>query len=252
MFHLFLALLIPLAATGQVETSTFQRDPAKRKAIQTLIHSSDWQAREKGFRLAMSMGCAEAEARATVFEIIRIENEFMNAHVRKKTAPNEGWGDGYYSDLLGHAFSCFKATPRQDWFKLLAAGSYNGDSPFARELAHYTGESLDWLMESAPLAESQYTRANLYGLLVWTLTYNPDWPSKQRTAVLAVVERGLTDGNGDTLAAAAFFVAISGLPESRDMLLRAKQRLLRGPKPRKRYADYMDRMMPWVEKSRPK
>ncbi|MBE0656694.1 MAG: hypothetical protein IH602_03335 [Bryobacteraceae bacterium] len=41
MFHLFLALFIPLAATGHGETSTFQRDPAKRKANQTLIHSSD-------------------------------------------------------------------------------------------------------------------------------------------------------------------------------------------------------------------
>jgi hypothetical protein len=252
MIHLMLAVVLPLAMVGQDEANSFQRDPAKRKTIQTLIHSTRWQEREKGFRLAKSFGCAEAEDRATIFEIIRTENDFIDAHVRKRTSPLEGWGDPYYSDLLGHAFSCFKVSPRPAWFRLLAQGGYNGDSPFARELAHYTGENLAWLVKSARMAESRYTRSNLNGLLVWTLTYNPDWPVRRRSEILATVQYGLTDSESEALSATAFFVAISGLPESREMLARAKARLLRGPKPRTLEAAYIDRIMPWIEKSRPK
>lgn len=252
MVLLLVSVVLPLAMAGQAEANAFQSYPAKRKTLQTLIHSTRWQEREKGFRLAKSFGCAEAEDRATIFEIIRTENDFIDAHVRKRTSPHEGWGDPYYSDLLGHAFSCFKVSPRPAWFRLLAQGSYNGDSPFARELAHYSSENLAWLLKSARIAESPYTRANLNGLLVWALTYNPAWPASRRSDVLAAVEHGLTDGNSDALSATTFFVAISGLPESREILTKAKERLLRGPKPRTREAAYIDRIMPWMEKSRTK
>lgn len=225
-------ILLGLLVGIQDPSQPAGHDSVDWKKTRDLINSSDWRTRETAFHIVADMGCADTTAANAVFELIQIENEFIRGHAANQTAPHEGWGDPYYSDLLGHAFSCFKQSPKPEWFRPLALGSYNPDSPYAIELARYVNGNLSWLLATAASAKLQYTRANLYPLMVNSLAYNPAWPERERSAVLAAVWRGLTDPEPYVWISTAFALENSGLHEAHELLVKAKAELARRPNAR--------------------
>ncbi len=223
-------LLMSLVSLGQGQVSLSKRDPAEWKRLETLVRSGDWHEREKGFHILADLECSDRPAVDLLFELIRTENEFIDGNNAKGTGTEEGFNEFYYSEMLGHSFACFKATPKPEWFRILALGTYNPESEFARELAGYLdGEQLPWLIDIAPRHTSQYKRANLYPLLVWTVLGHPNWPAEQRSAVLAAAARGMDDPQSYVWACTAFSLAESGLPETADLLTKAKTKLSKRP-----------------------
>jgi HEAT repeat protein len=222
-----MTICLLLALLAGVEARPAVQDSVDWKKTRELMHSPDWPTREKAFHILADLGCADAVATEAVFELLRIENEFIDNHVARKTAPGEAHGE-YYGDLLGHAFSCFKQSPKPEWFRVLALGGYGSDSRFANELARHVDGNLSWLL-AATTSKNEYTRANLYSLLVQSLAQNPAWPERDRSAVLAAIWRGLTDPDSFVRNTTAFVLSGSGLKEARGLLLKAKAELAKRP-----------------------
>ncbi|WP_321477479.1 hypothetical protein [uncultured Paludibaculum sp.] len=243
-------LLTVLLATAQAQTPArpIPPDPAERARIQAGIHSRDWHAREKAFHAIAGLGCLQADAVDAAFTLLGIERTFIDDHIAELSPGEaEGWGDPYYSGLLGFTFSCFQKTPRPDWFRLLALGSYNPDSPYAKDLAKYVDGSLGWLLSAAPTQKSPYRRANLYPLLVNSLAHHADWSSKDRQAVLATLDRGLVDPDNYTVISTARAVAASRLPEARSMLHKAKSTLAKQSGNRSGALQQIDKLVAGLE-----
>jgi hypothetical protein len=156
-----MTICLLLALLAGVEARPAVQDSVDWKKTRELMHSPEWPTREKAFHILADLGCADAAATEAVFELLRIENEFIDNHVARKTTAGEGHRE-YYGDLLGHAFSCFKQSPKPEWFRLLALGSYGSDSRFSHELARYVDGNLSWLLAATTSKElNEYRRANL-------------------------------------------------------------------------------------------
>ncbi|MGC4048136.1 MAG: hypothetical protein QM757_00055 [Paludibaculum sp.] len=223
-------LLTALFASPQTQSPLplSQRDPPEWARIQDGIHSKDWREREKAFHAIAGLGCSQADTVDAAFTLLGIEQTFLDNHIAELSPGEaEGWGDPYYSGLLGFTFSCFQKSPRPAWFRLLALGSYNPDSPYAKDLANYVDGNLEWLLSAAPAQKSPYRRANLYPLLVNALSHHADWSAKDRQAVLAAVDTGLVDPDNYTVTSTARAVAAARLPDARAMLLRSKSTLVK-------------------------
>lgn len=204
-------------------------DAAGWKNLGALLHSSDWRQREKGFHALAEYECDEPKTAEATFELLRVENAYVQEQSAKEIGVAEAWGDPYYSELLGFTFSCFKKAPRPEWFRKLALGRYNPESQFAKELAGHVGDNLPWLLSVAPAQSSQYWRASLYGVLVETLPRHPAWGASERKAVLSVVERGQTDPEMYVVMSTAAALAYSGVAEGRDLLVKARPQVAKRP-----------------------
>lgn len=226
MSRIMLLLVVVAALAAQNQPPLSQRRPAEWKEIQALIHSSDWQVREKGFHAVADYECADPDATAAAFELLQIENSYVAERSAQGIGVAEGWSDPYYSDLLAFTFSCFKKAPRPEWFRQLALSRYNPESAFARKLSGYVGDNLQWLLTVTPAQNSQYQRASLYSVLVMTLLRQPAWKAGEREAVLAVAERGLSDPELYVVMSTAGALSYNAVPEGRDLLLRARPRLV--------------------------
>lgn len=250
MHPVLLLTAILAAAPAQTTAQPAPPDTAEWARIQAGIHSRDWHARERAFHALAGFGCSQANTVDAAFTLLGIERTFIDNHIAELSPGEaEGWGDPYYSGLLGFTFSCFQKLPRPEWFRLLALGSYNPDSPHAKDLARYVDGNLEWLLSAAPAQKSPYRRANLYPLLVNSLAHHADWSAKDRQTVLATVGRGLVDPDDYAVISTARALAAARLPQTRSMLLKAKSTLAKQSRNRSGALRLLDELVAGIGES---
>ena len=106
-------------------------------AIVQKLHSADWDVREEGVANLTSQPNWEKDPTIVkaLTDLLNRENEVVNAAFRAGTGVSEGYADPYYSTLLGDVEKGYFALKDQDALNALIRSSYNGDSPFAGNLA---------------------------------------------------------------------------------------------------------------------
>lgn len=227
-FSVFLVIL-PSVMVGQQTERPVEEDSRVWAQIQQETESSDWKVRYQAFRkFSATRECKDEKMAVLAFSLLRRERSFIDEQFEKAIGVGEGYGEEYYSRLLGFAFACYRHKPNEDWFRELALGSYGPTSEFAKHLAETGGNAnLGWLVTNAPAAKSPYTRANLNGLLLHTLERTRKPLSADRSTILEVLARALEDNDGYVLVSTASALGYSSIPEAESLLKQARDKLLR-------------------------
>jgi hypothetical protein len=139
------ALMIGSASIAPAHASAQTPPPAHVDAVLAGLRAGSWQKRDASLQRlvlltdrdpALLNGPAVYDA---MVALVRTENAIIIAHVRKSQDTSESFA-GYYGDVLTMASKVLAAGPPETRQALLSAmvnGTYNSDSPYAKELAAY-------------------------------------------------------------------------------------------------------------------
>jgi hypothetical protein len=191
-----------------------------------LVRSGDWQIRERGLTLLLSIRKEFPDVGdELLFELLNRENDWVYLPRAEGDYIPEGFGDPYYSTLLGECMKIYRKEPLAERFVSLANGSYNGDSPFAIELGQDAVKHLNFI-ERLSKSPNQQIRLNAASLLVHALAGGMV-AAQDRSMVLEILSGRLTDPSSEVrVPLASMLSRLVGGEDVHQALRAARDRLL--------------------------
>jgi hypothetical protein len=219
------AALLFAAQAAPAQTWLAQH-PEVWQRIKDEARSPEWKVRSTAFHEARTLaGTGTPESAEFFFNLLRTENEYLYVLVAKGESPAEGWGDPYYSGLLGICTQLLGKNPSAERFRIVASGSYNPGSDVAQALGRCAGEHLVWVAEQSRTSSNEYRRANSLGILIHWLTSPGGGEPAKRAVARGALQAGVEDPSGYVRVNTAHLLGEAGTEETCGILRVASQQL---------------------------